>query len=211
MYKLVKANNKSIKYACLNYHYAKSIPVNTFGYNVYFDKEYCGVILFGTGATPNIAKPYNLLQGEVIELVRVALNGKQNEVSKPLSIALKLIKKDCPLVKMIVSYADIDQNHKGIIYKATNWIYDGICNENTRTGFIINGKKTHNKSVYGKGVKQSLSEVKKHLDSDAVEFISKGKIKYLYFLDDVVKYKYHAKLENVVSRINSIDKKAVQV
>ena len=115
--KLEKASNKAIKFACMNFHYAKSVPVNVLGYNVFNElKEWCGVILYGTGANNNIATQYNLKQGEVIELVRMALNGKQENTSKALSISLKLIKKDVPLCKLIVSYADKDQNHKGFAY-----------------------------------------------------------------------------------------------
>ena len=44
---------------------------------------------------------------------------KQESTSKALAISLKLVKKHCPTVKMIVSYADEGQNHKGIIYQAT--------------------------------------------------------------------------------------------
>jgi len=144
--------------------------------------EWCGVILYGTGATINIASPYKLAQGEVIELVRVALNSKQGETSKSISLSLKLIKKQIPLCKLIVSYADIDQFHNGIIYQATNWFYTGKCNENTRTGFIINGKKTHNKSLHGMGKTQSLNGARE-IDKNATEFISKGKHKYIYPLD----------------------------
>ena len=115
-YLLKKANKEAIKFACVNFHYSKSVPVNTFGYNVYFKGEWCGVILFGTGANNHIGEPYGLAQGEAIELVRIALNGKQDNVTKPLAIALKLIKKDCPAVKLIVSYADVDQGHTGAIY-----------------------------------------------------------------------------------------------
>lgn len=180
---LKKANNEAIKFACKNFHYSKAVPVNVFGYNVYYNNEWCGVILYGTGANKSIGSPYNLKQGECIELVRIALNGKQDNVTKPLSLSLKLLKKDCPLVKLVVSYADLDQNHSGVIYQASNWVYEGMFNEGTRGGFIIHGKKTHNKSVYSKGVVQSLSEVRKHLDPNATEHITKGKHKYLYSLD----------------------------
>lgn len=80
--KLTRANAKAIRYACMNFHYAKAVPVNTIGYNVWnADGEWCGVVLFGTGATPNLARPYGMAQGEVLELVRVALNGKQETTS----------------------------------------------------------------------------------------------------------------------------------
>lgn len=180
---LKKASRKAINYACNYFHYAKSVPVNVHGYSVFENNEWCGVILYGSGANNNLPKPYGLRQGQAIELVRIAMNGKQNNVSKPLAISLKLIKNDIPLCKLIVSYADLDQNHTGIIYQASNWYYEGVTNIGMRTGFIINGKKTHNKTVHSKGVIQSLSEVKKHLDKNAKPYITKGKHKYIYPLD----------------------------
>ena len=87
---------------------------------------------------------------------------------------------------MIISYADTEQNHKGGIYQATNWIYLG------RTAgeryFILNGKKTHPKSIhskYGKG-SQSLTFLKK-IDSNASEYYTKGKHKYAFPLNKRVK------------------------
>jgi len=180
---LKKASYKAIEYACMKFHYAKSIPVNVFGYSVFENDEWCGCIVYGTGACKNIANPYDLKQGQVIELVRMALNGEQSVTSKALSISLKLVKKDCPLVKLIVSYADVDQNHEGIIYQATNWYFTGHMNKDTTSGYIIHGKKTHNKTVYSKGVIQSLKEVRKHLDPNAEKFITKGKLKYIYPID----------------------------
>jgi len=99
--RLEKASYKAIKYACLKFHYAKSIPVNVFGFSV-FNKsnDWCGVILYGTGANNNLAKPYKLKQGQAIELVRMALNGKQESTSKALSLSLKLIKKNYLYVKL---------------------------------------------------------------------------------------------------------------
>ena len=131
--KLEKASYKAVSFACLNFHYAKSIPVNTFGYSVFNDNnEWCGVVLYGTGANNNLASQYKLNQGNVIELVRMALNGKQESTSKALSLSLKLIKKDLPLCKLIISYADKDQNHNGTIYQATNWYYVGQSMVNER-------------------------------------------------------------------------------
>ena len=173
--KLEKASNKAIKFACMNFHYAKSVPVNVLGYNVFNElKEWCGVILYGTGANNNIATQYNLKQGEVIELVRMALNGKQESTSKALSISLKLIKKDVPLCKLIVSYADKDQNHKGIIYQATNWIYTGVQMENKPNGsFVIDGKRMHGKTISDKckkfGLVKNIENIKRVYKSNNVE------------------------------------------
>lgn len=174
------ASAKAIKFACINFHYAKAVPGCSVGFSVFNDKnEWCGVVLYGFGANHNIASQYKLKQGQVLELVRMALNGKQRHTSKCMAISLKMIAKKMPLVKMIVSYADMDQDHFGTIYQATNWYYTGQCNENTRTGFIINGKKMHNKSLHNLGKKQNIAGAKE-IDSNAVEYISKGKRKYIY-------------------------------
>ena len=189
--KLTIANAKAIKYACLHFHYAKSVPSVQYGFNIYNDDdEWCGVICYGGGATPNIGKPFDLAQGEILELVRVALNGKQKTTSECVSASLKELHRINPIIKMVISYADIDQNHQGIIYQATNWLYLGKMNENTRSAFIINGKKTHPRTIGSMGGTQSLEWIKKNLDSDAKEFISRGKHRYIYCFDKKLRKKW---------------------
>jgi hypothetical protein len=184
------ASYKAIKYACLNFHYAQSIPVNTFGYSVFNDKkEWCGVILYGTGANNNLATQYNLKQGNVLELVRMALNGKHESTSKALAISLKLIKKDLPLCKLIISYADKDQNHNGIIYQATNWFYVGESMVNKKdASYIIDCKRIHGKTISDKckrfGLVKNIENAKKvYKAKEIIEYITRGKIKYIYPLD----------------------------
>lgn len=88
------ASYKAIKYACLNFHYAKVVPVTSIAFNVYNDKkEWCGCILFGGGASYKLGMSYGLVSGQFLELTRMALNGKQESTSKAMSIAIKLIKK----------------------------------------------------------------------------------------------------------------------
>ena len=183
MLTITLANNESIKYACMQYHYAKSVPVTVVGFNIYEDNNWCGVILYGWGANLNIASNYNRWNGQVIELVRVALNGKQNKTSECLALSLKEIKKYCPMVDLIVSYADKDQDHKGIIYQATNWVYVGLMNEGVKSNFIINGKKMHPRSCYEKNWKQSLEWIRMNIDKNAEQEITTGKHKYLYPLN----------------------------
>ena len=115
--KISMASPKAIKYACMKFHYARAIPVNKYSFNVFNDKdEWCGVIMYGNGANKYIAEPFNLYQGEVLELVRVALNGKQETTSQAVAMTLRELHKIAPHVKIVVSYADIDQKHAGIIY-----------------------------------------------------------------------------------------------
>lgn len=84
---------------------------------------------------------------------------------------------------MVVSYADLDQDHAGTIYQATNWIYLGKMNSGSRGAFIINGKKTHPRTIGSMGGVQSLKWVQEHLDPNATEFYTKGKHRYIFVFD----------------------------
>lgn len=190
--RLTRANNDAVRYACMHFHYAKAVPVNTIGYNVYNDgDEWCGVVLFGTGANNCIGIEYNLPQGGVLELVRVALNGKQEHTSQAVALALKELKRDCPLCRLVVSYADCDQDHLGTIYQATNWIYTGARLQNTTdASWIVNGKRYHGRVISDwvrrKGGLHGLTRkqfLQKYYDPNATEFITKGKRKYLMPMD----------------------------
>ena len=180
--RLEKASIQAIKFACLQYHYAKAVPQVRLAYSVFNDiDEWCGVILYSNGANQHIASSFDLVQGQVVELVRVALNGKQECTSKALAMSLKLMKKDAPAVKVIVSYADRNQNHIGVIYQATNWLYLGEFA--SERGIMINGKLTHRRSVNAKYGTSTLDWLKQNVDPKAVVIKGKTKIKYVYPLD----------------------------
>jgi hypothetical protein len=184
------ASHEAAKYACENWHYSKVIPVGKLvKVGAWESGKYIGCVIFGRGANNNMLKPFGLNADEGCELVRVALTKHETPVSKILSFALKFLKKQSPELRLVVSYADADQEHHGGIYQATNWIYDGLKNANTMGAFIINGKKTHPKSVHSKGIKQTIEAVKKQLDPRATIFYTKGKHRYLMPLDNTMRAK----------------------
>lgn len=194
--RLTRATQQAIKYACLNYHYAHCVPGNPLGYNVYNDNgEWCGVILYAVGATQNAGKPYGLLTGGVLELVRVALNGKQEQTSQAVALSLKQLKKDVPQCRLVISYADCDQSHLGTIYQATNWIFVGTMMENSHdSSWILNGKRTHGRTISDwikrrGGLKGLTREqwLQKYIDPHAVAYITQGKRKYLMPMDKAMR------------------------
>lgn len=181
--KLTKANSKAIKYACKNFHYSKSVPTIQYAYNVYNNNnEWCGVIIYGGGANNNLAKSFNLKNGEVLELERVALNGKQEQTSKAVALSLKLLHKENPIVKVIVSYADHRQKHVGTIYKATNWLFMGIT-KTSDTQYYYNGKWTHQRTIDGKANKNYLKKILPKRQNS-------NKFKYIYCFDKQLKNEY---------------------
>lgn len=154
--RIARANTKAINYACKNFRYSKSVPAVQYGYNVYNDNdEWCGVILYGGGANNNMPKSFGKNAGEVLELVRVALNGKQETTSKAVAMSLKQLHKDNPLCQIVVSYADHRQKHLGTIYQATNWIYIGKT-ITSDTQYFYKGKWTHERTINAQKNKEQL-------------------------------------------------------
>jgi len=94
---------------------------------------------------------------KVLSLTRLAIHPTvpTNGASFLIAASIKLIKKDGRF-KTLVTYADEGQNHKGMIYKATNWVYVG------RTGPYVKwvngeGKQTSAKATKNRTVAEMIS------------------------------------------------------
>ena len=126
---------------------------------------------------------------ETAELCRVALGKHTTPTSRIVAISLKLLKRQCPGLRLVVSYADCDQGHHGGIYAAGNWIYVGMVETNGGTPkYLINGKVVHGRSVnsrYGTG-SQNLAWLRTNVDPNAQHVFTMGKHKYLYALDQAI-------------------------
>ena len=182
------AKHEAATYACKNWHYSQCVPVGKMvKVGAWEDGNFIGVVCFSRGANRFMLSPYGLSQDQGCELTRIALREHQTPVSKILSIALKFLKKSNTKLKLVVSYADQDQNHHGGIYQASNWIYTGLKNANTLGAFIVHGRKTHPKTIHSRGVKQNIDAIRQKLDPNATVHYTKGKHCYLMPLDQEIK------------------------
>ena len=177
------ATHEAAKYACLNWHYSKSLPVGkTVKVGAWENMRFIGVVIFAYGANNNIGKPYGLQQVECCELVRVALADHKTAVSKIVAIALKFLKKNSPGVRLVVSYADTAQGHYGGIYQAGNWVFSGTSKGATQ--YVLNGRIVHSMQV------QTYIRAGKLKSRAGLERASAGdKHKYLMPLDDAMRAK----------------------
>ena len=177
------ATHEAAKYACLNWHYSKSLPVGkTVKVGAWENMRFIGVVIFAYGANNNIGKPYGLQQVECCELVRVALADHKTAVSKIVAIALKFLKKNSPGVRLVVSYADTAQGHYGGIYQAGNWVFSGTSKGATQ--YVLNGRIVHSMQV------QTYIRAGKLKSRAGLEKASAGdKHKYLMPLDDAMRAK----------------------
>jgi hypothetical protein len=179
------ATHEAAKYACENWHYSQSIPKSKLvKVGVWENGKFIGVVIFSPGATPNLGSPYGLTQRQCVELTRIALTRHVTPVSRILSIALKFLIAANPKLRLVVSFADRDQSHHGGIYQATNWIYDGTGSP--ATFYMINGKKTHPRTIGLAGHVQNLQGARK-MDRNAKAIKCQGKHRYLMPLDAEMK------------------------
>lgn len=148
-----RLNLSKIHRACENWHYSGCMPAGkTVKVGVWEAGKYVGVVIFSYGANNNAAKSFGLTQWEVCELTRVALNVHQTPVSRIIAIALKLLKKQSPGIRVVFSYADkTNQGHHGGIYQANGWTYVGERKTSDKGAYyIIGGKKIHGRSARAK-------------------------------------------------------------
>jgi len=179
------ATHEAAKYACENWHYSQSIPKSKLvKIGVWENQKFIGVVIFSPGATPNLGSPYGLTQRECVELSRIALKQHKTPVSRILSISLKFLVSANPKLRLVVSFADRDQSHHGGIYQATNWIYAGVGL--SATFYLINGKKTHPRTIGLAGHIQNLDGAKK-MDKNAKAIQCQGKHRYLMPLDNEIR------------------------
>lgn len=140
--------------------------------------RFIGCVIFGQGATPEIAKPFGLERTQVCELVRVALDRHKTPTTKIVAQAIKFLRRRCPGLELVVSFADSAQGHIGTIYQAGNWFFVGSY---THHAYRVLGKVEHPKTLhsrYGKGG-QSISWLKTNVDPQAERIETPPKHKYV--------------------------------
>jgi hypothetical protein len=164
---IAPCQREAAEYAVLQWHYSKCMPSGKLvHYGVWERGDFVGVVIFGRGATPNLLKPFKLGQEQGCELVRIALTTHTTPVTRIVSIALKMLAKSNPGLKVVVSFADDGQGHIGGIYQGGNWVYTGAA---YKIYYRINGKVVHPRTVARHGpLSQSIHWIRLHLDPSAV-------------------------------------------
>jgi len=105
-------------------------------------------------------------------------------VSKILSIAVKMLKRAMPGIRLLASYADLDRGHLGKIYQASNWVFVGETGH--ETGIVLNGKLTHRRTINSKYGTSDMDWLHEHVDLCARRVEGKPKFKYLFPLDNEI-------------------------
>jgi hypothetical protein len=143
-YKIRRVSYEETKPFILDIHYAKRMPSITYAYGLFLENSLVGVVCYGSPPSPSlcigIAGEHN--KDLVLELNRLVLkDNKKNQASILISSSFKLL----PKPKIIVSYADTEQKHLGIVYQATNFLYTGLSDK--RTEWRLKDSNLHSKTI----------------------------------------------------------------
>lgn len=174
---------EAAKFACEKWHYSETIPAGKLmKYGVWENDSFRGCIIFSRGASPSIGSPFGLEQIKVCELTRVALRSHKCYVSRMMSYAIKMFSSDCPKMRVIVSFADLAQDHHGGIYQAGNWYYLG--RKSVAPYYKVGGKLYHSRSARAKFPTRRIKWLRENIDPEAKKVPIPDKLKYAYPLDD---------------------------
>lgn len=175
--RLAPASKSATHFAVSHWHYSRKMPAGGYvSYGVWEGQEFIGVVVFGKGAGRRIGEPFGLAQVEICELLRVALREHRHPVTKIVAVALRLLARDNPYLKAVVSFADPAQGHTGTIYRAGNWHFVGEGGVKFRY-FTPDGRSMHDR---GAKMLVKTAEDRRRIFK-VVE--ADPKLKFVYWLD----------------------------
>lgn len=163
-------------------HYSHKVVANSqVHFGAFLDGHLHGVMSFG--ASINKAGTINLVEGtgwnEFIELNRMAFDDylPPNSESRCISIAIKLLKKNAPHIKWVVSFADGTQCGDGTIYRASGFVLTDIRENDALRVNPATGEKTHKITAYHQKIK----------DFKNWDALKGYQLRYIYFIDKTCK------------------------
>lgn len=183
-------SHEAAKWAVMNWHYSQAMPAGKLiKHGVWEHDKFIGVVLYGRGANSDLLTPYGLDQTAGCELVRIAMREHEAPVSQVVSTSLRMLHESNPGLRVVVSFADPEQQHHGGIYQAGNWLYLGMSD--AADEYIVRGERIHGRSLRAKRNASKLNDdspnvfewARKHLDPDIEQIVGSSKHRYVMPLD----------------------------
>lgn len=192
-----KIGNEFIK----RHHYSHKVVNNSLlHFGAFLDGKLHGVLSYGPSLDKSKIQP--LVEGtgwnEFLELNRMAFDDylPRNSESRCISQSLKLIKKNAPQIKWVISFADGCSCGDGTIYRASNFVLTAI-KPNYNLVQLPNGEKIHKMTLEsnptsprpelgGKcyyDVTGGKFDFKKYVDAVHGKILVGYQLRYIYFID----------------------------
>lgn len=130
-------------------HYSRRASIFWKGFALVENGRIEGVAVYGQPSPPVQKHAFKDRDFRLFELSRVVVQTKtRNAASFLVGNSLKMLE---PQPCAVVSYADSEQGHCGIIYQATNWTYTGATKSHDSL-YIVDGLRTHPMTLRDKGI-----------------------------------------------------------
>ena len=138
MYQIKRISRNDCAPFILNIHYAKRWPSISYAFGLYRNGELVGCVTYGTPPSATLKRGVagDEYKSSVIELNRLCLRDNlKGEASRLVGASLKMLGGDF----IVISFADTQQGHKGVVYQACNFTYHGLSAK--RTDWKVKGKE----------------------------------------------------------------------
>lgn len=161
------------------HHYSKKVVQNSqLHFGAFLDGKLHGVMSYGPSLDKSkvIGLVKDTKWNEFIELNRMAFDDylPKNSESRCIAYSIKLIKKNAPQIKWIISFADGCQCGDGTIYRASNFKLTGIKKNKT---IMTNDKGDIKTDIYF-NINPQLKDIKK-----TYKPLDGFQLRYIYFVD----------------------------
>lgn len=183
------------------HHYSGKVVQNSsLHFGVFLDGDLHGVMSYGPSLDKS--KIQGLVRGtgwnEFLELNRMAFDDylPRNSESRAISMSIKLIRKNAPQIKWIISFADGCSCGDGTIYRASGFVLTQI-KENFNLCQMPNGEKIHKmtlesnptsprKDLRGRSyydITGGKFDFKKFVFATGATILKGYQLRYIYFVD----------------------------
>jgi hypothetical protein len=171
------------------HHYSHNINgvKVTYCFKVEYEGKLVGAVLFGAMST-TAWKKFSTKEKDVLELRRLVLldEAGKNCESRVIGFCLRYIRKNDKSIKVVVSYADPNHGHSGIIYKASNFEYLGKSSPDKGYVDKETGKVYHSRALrtkYKGKYKPFVEKLRKKKEEGLLQEISlQGKHCFIFKL-----------------------------
>lgn len=129
-------------------HYSRRPSIFWAGFGLVIEGRIEGVAVYGQPSPPIQRHAFRDRDFRLYELSRVVVQTKErNAASVLVGRSLQMLEAPCA----VVSYADSEWGHAGIIYQATNWTYTGPVVSHDHL-YMVDGVRTHPMTLRDRGV-----------------------------------------------------------
>lgn len=182
-------------------HYSGKVTQNSqLHIGVFFEGNLEGAIQFGPSLDKR--KIQGLVDGtgwnDFLELNRLAFSDRlpRNSESRALGVALRLLRREAPHVKWVVSFADATQCGDGTIYRAAGFVLTGIKESDALarlpTGEVIHKMTLHSQPMQPRPELQGRTfydvtggryNWKAYCEAAGATILPGHQLRYIYFQD----------------------------